>query len=146
MDHPVVAAVANHHNVSAAVVMLKYVSTHGIVVISSFNKLQHGVEDMGIFDFELSTEDFQQLSALQTGKRTCPGCFTDDCQKCAQALLDQQCAVGDMLAAGRGIPWSAQCLECATRVKTIVITTCKAQYMIEKACGQAGGFPCVRED
>ena len=145
MDHPVVAAVANRHNVSAAVVMLKYVSTHGIAVLSSFSKLQHGVEDMGIFDFELSTEDLQQLNALQTGKRTCPDCFTDDCQKCAQALLDQKCAVGGMPAAGRGNPRSAQCLECAAKVNTTVITTCKAQYMIEKACGQAGGFPRAGE-
>jgi len=146
MGNPVVAAVASRHNVSAAAVMLKYVSAHGIAVLSSFSKPEYAVEDIRIFDFELSDQDMQQLDALQTGKRTCPDCYTDDCQKCAQALVDQKCAVGPMPAAGRGNVQSAQCLSCAAKANTTVIGTCKAQYMIEKACGQAGGFPHTSEN
>lgn len=144
MDHPLVTAVATSHNVSSAAIMLKYVSTYGIAVLSSMSKLEYGMEDIGIFDFELSAEEMRQLDALQTGKRTCPDCFTDECQHCAQALIDHSCPVGKMPAWGRDNPQASECLECAAKANSSVITTCKAQFMVEKACGQAGGFPHLK--
>ena len=43
-NHPVITAVASRHNVSTAVIMLKYVSAHGIAVLSAMSKLAYGVE------------------------------------------------------------------------------------------------------
>ena len=136
MSNAVVGAVAARHNVSNAAVMLKYVSAHGISVLSSFSSTEYAVEDIGIFDFELTAADMSALDALQTGKRTCPDCYTSDCQDCAKALIAEKCYTGRMPAAGRDNPQSAECLACAAKNNATVIKTCKAQYMIEKACGK----------
>eukprot|EP00947_MAST-08B_sp_MAST-8B-sp1_P001425 g1425.t1 len=143
-DHPVVAGVAQKHNVSGAQVMYKYVSAHGIAVLSSMSSNPAYVaEDLGIFDFDLDALDMRALDALQTSKRTCTDCFNAPCQACATKLLSLGCPVGKMPAWGRDNPDSAKCLACAATAahNATVMETCGAQYMVTKACGQAGGFP-----
>lgn len=142
MTNPVITAVATRHNVSNAAVMLKYVSVHGISVLSSMPaNPEYAEEDIGIFDFDLTAADMKDLDSLQTGKRTCPDCFTSDCQDCAKALIALKCPINAMPASGRDNPQSAECLACAAKNNETVMQTCKAQYMVEKACGEAGGFP-----
>ena len=40
MDHPTVAAIAARHKVSAALVMLRYVSQHGITIVTASDNLE----------------------------------------------------------------------------------------------------------
>lgn len=46
MDDPRVAAVAARHKVSTAVIMLRYVSQHGITIVTASDKLEYDEEDM----------------------------------------------------------------------------------------------------
>lgn len=105
--------------------------------------MEHAIEDAGIFDFELSAEDMAKLNALQTQKRTCPDCYTHECQACAQALIDAGCPVGRMPAWGRDNPDSAECMTCASDQHATISEICgtKVVDMVPKACGTDGGFP-----
>ena len=85
--------------------------------------------------------DMAALDKLQHGKRTCPDCFTNECQACAAALIKAGCPVGNMPAWGRDNPDSAGCIRCAMAHNANATKPCGAQYMVEKACGTAGGFP-----
>jgi hypothetical protein len=42
---------------------------------------------------------------------------------------------------GGGTTRTAKCVACAAVHNATVMKMCGAQYMVEKACGQAGGFP-----
>ena len=148
MDHPTVAAIARRLNVSAATVLYKYVSAHGIAVLSSMSDAhpEYAAQDAAIFGLELTGADASALDALQAGRtRTCPDCFTDACQACAAALVARGCfPAASMPAWGRDNPHAAQCLACAAAPDhraAVTRAACGAQYMVEKACGQAGGFP-----
>jgi len=141
MSDPTVAAVAKKHNVSSAQVMYRFVSAHGISVLSSFGTEEHAVEDMGIFDINLDEEDMANLRSLQKGKRTCQDCWTQECQACAAKLIQNGCPVGKMPAWGRDNPDSAKCMACASAHNTTISEVCGPEYMLVKACGTAGGFP-----
>merc|ERR1712113_434107 len=143
-NHPTIAAIAAKHNVSTVQVMYRFVSAHGIAVLSSFHKREHAIEDIAIFDFELDSQDMAALKALQTGKRTCTDCFTAECQACASELIKVGCQVGRMPAWGRDNPDSAKCMACATTHKATVAKACTAEHIpdiVNKACGTDGGFP-----
>merc|ERR1712232_417857 len=147
MDNPTIGRIAAKHNVSNAQIMYRFVSAHGISVLSSFSKMEHAVEDIGIFDIELSPKDMADIKALQTQKQTCPDCFTKECQACAHVLQQCGCPVGKMPVWGRDNPDSAKCMGCAAsrnasiQCKADIKETCGPQYMVSKACGVAGGFP-----
>lgn len=147
MDHPTLAAIADRLNVSTATIMYKYVSAHGIAVLSSMSDAhpEYAAQDAAIFGLELTSADAAALDALQAGrKRTCPDCFTDVCQACAAALVARGCfPQASMPAWGRDNPHAAQCLACAAAANHSagVTAACGAQFMVDKACGQAGGFP-----
>lgn len=121
--------------------MLRYVSAHGISVLSSVSKPEYTAEDIAMFEFELTPADMAALGKLQHGKRTCPDCFTAECQSCASALIKLGCPIGKMPAWGRDNPNSASCVQCAAAHNSTATAACGAQYMVEKACGTAGGFP-----
>ena len=87
MDDPTLAIVAKTHNVSSAAVMLRFVSQHGIAMLSSVSKPEYIAEDVGIFDFTLTADEMAKLATLQTGPRTCPDCFTNECQVGARTGL-----------------------------------------------------------
>ena len=140
-DDATLRNVAAKHNATAAQVMLRFVSQHNISVLSSISEPQFVFDDLHIFDFELSDEDMATLKALQKGKRTCQDCYTDECQDCGHALQAAGCPVQKFPLPGRDNPKSAECVACAAAHNETVMDTCGAQYMVDKACGTAGGFP-----
>lgn len=144
MDNPTLSAVAGRHNVSNAAVMLRFVSAHGISILSSISSPEYTAEDIGIFDFELTSADMAELAALQTEKRTCSDCYTTECQDCAKALNAAGCQAGNIPVAGRDNPNAVACLACAAEHNQTIMQTCHTAWMIPKACGQAGGFPHSR--
>jgi diketogulonate reductase-like aldo/keto reductase len=77
-DHSAVIKVAAAHNISAAQVMYAYVSQHNISVLSTFNPnhMNWMQQDVAIFDITLTPTDITELDKIQTGKRSCPDCWT----------------------------------------------------------------------
>ena len=121
--------------------VFRYVSAKGISVLSSISKPEYTAEDIGIFAFELSAQDEAELDGLQTGRRTCPDCYTNECQACSHALADAGCPVGSFPTAGRDNPHGAECMACAAEHNSTIMKTCREDWMVPKGCGQAGGFP-----
>merc|ERR1711988_540590 len=98
---------------------------------------------IAIFDFELDSQDIADIKSLQTEKRTCTDCFTQECQACAQELIKAGCPVGKMPAWGRDNPDSATCMACATKQQKSLGEACTAPHIpdiVHKACGTDGGF------
>nr|WP_154894127.1 aldo/keto reductase [Paenibacillus xylanexedens] len=64
----VLTSIAAKHRKSVAQVVLRWLVQRGIVVIPKSVKKERIVENFNIFDFELSTEDIEQITALDTRK------------------------------------------------------------------------------
>ncbi|WP_336781661.1 aldo/keto reductase [Paenibacillus illinoisensis] len=64
----VLTSIAAKHSKSVAQVVLRWLVQRGIVVIPKSVKKERIVENFNIFDFELSTEDIEQITALDTRK------------------------------------------------------------------------------
>lgn len=64
----VLASIAEKHNKSVAQVVLRWLVQRGVVVIPKSVKKERIVENFNIFDFELSTDDIEQISTLDTRK------------------------------------------------------------------------------
>ncbi|WP_127493858.1 aldo/keto reductase [Paenibacillus glycanilyticus] len=64
----VLVSIAEKHNKSVAQVVLRWLVQRGIVVIPKSVKKERIVENFNIFDFELSTDDIEQISTLDTRK------------------------------------------------------------------------------
>ncbi|MFX3650088.1 MAG: aldo/keto reductase [Paenibacillus sp.] len=62
----VLTSIAAKHSKSVAQVVLRWLVQRGIVVIPKSVNKERIVENLNIFDFELSTEDIEQISALDT--------------------------------------------------------------------------------
>jgi len=62
----VLTSIAAKHSKSVAQVVLRWLVQRGIVVIPKSVNKERIVENFNIFDFELSTEDIEQISALDT--------------------------------------------------------------------------------
>lgn len=62
----VLISIAAKHSKSVAQVVLRWLVQRGIVVIPKSVKKERIVENFNIFDFELSTEDIEQITALDT--------------------------------------------------------------------------------
>ena len=95
-------------------------------------------EDFAIFDFNLTTAEIEDIVAIQGGKkRTCPDCFTSECQTCAKALESAGCPLGmKMPVWGRGNKNATECMECVNRHNQVISRACPAgEYMVAKACG-----------
>ena len=72
MDDPVVAKVAAKHNVSNAIVMLRFVTQQHITVVTASDSPRFDEKDMGMFELTLDSADMAALDGLQGGKvRTC---------------------------------------------------------------------------
>ena len=149
-DHPLVLQVAANHNVTAAQVMYAFVHQHNISVLSSFSldHLDWMEEDLGIFDIRLSKAELHQLDKVQTGKRSCPDCWTLECEGCAAQLQQLGCDIGTSKVppkvSGKGNANATECIECATRDsnKAVVDVACgntsrgeTLETMVAKACG-----------
>ncbi|WP_336770852.1 aldo/keto reductase [Paenibacillus sp. MMO-58] len=64
----VLASIAEKHNKSVAQVVLRWLVQRGVVVIPKSVKKERIVENFNIFDFELSMDDIEQISTLDTRK------------------------------------------------------------------------------
>ncbi|MWV43322.1 aldo/keto reductase [Paenibacillus sp. HJL G12] len=62
----VLASIAEKHNKSVAQVVLRWLIQRGVVVIPKSVRKERIVENFNIFDFELSADDFKQISNLDT--------------------------------------------------------------------------------
>ncbi|MBB6733422.1 aldo/keto reductase [Cohnella zeiphila] len=62
----VLASIAERHNKSVAQVVLRWLVQREVVVIPKSVRKERIVENFDIFDFELSADDIEQISALDT--------------------------------------------------------------------------------
>jgi len=152
---PAIAKVATTHNVSSTQVAYAYVSYYDITVLSTYDQSHPEwlAEDVAIFDIvgKLTAADIEGLDAVtkDRGKRTCPDCYTDECQACAQALLKLGCPIGPLHGGfvwGRSNPQGWECLTCAAQPahKDAVRQACggpngvrgeTVETLVPKACG-----------
>ncbi|MGV2881305.1 MULTISPECIES: aldo/keto reductase [Paenibacillus] len=65
-SNEVLVSIAEKHNKSVAQVVLRWLVQRQIVVIPKSTKKERIIENFDIFDFELSTADIEQISALDT--------------------------------------------------------------------------------
>lgn len=65
-DNEVLASVAEKHNKSVAQVVLRWLVQREVVAIPKSVRKERIVENIDIFDFELSADDIEQISALDT--------------------------------------------------------------------------------
>lgn len=66
-------SIAAKHQKSVAQVILRWLLQRGIVVLSKTVRKERMVENVSVFDFELSAEDMMAITTLDTGK----SCFFD---------------------------------------------------------------------
>lgn len=131
--HPAVAKVATAHSITAAQVMYAYVHSKNITVLSTYDPSHpnYVMEDLAIFNIKLSADEIADLNTVTAGKRTCPDCFTDECQSCAVTLNELGCPLGMSFPVwGRSNKNGTQCLDCASLAGN------KAKVL--KACGETG--------
>jgi diketogulonate reductase-like aldo/keto reductase len=132
LDLSTVTKIATAHNISDIQVMYAYVHQNDITVLSSYDPHhpEWVTEDLDIFNIKLTTDEMGALDKVTLGKRTCPDCFTDECQACGQALVKLGCDIGALHGGyiwGRDNPKGIECLACAAKPEN------KAQ--VQKACG-----------
>lgn len=89
-------------------------------------------EDVGIFRIRLSPQEMASLDKLQTGQRTCPDCWTHECEACAAVLIELGCPIkGHLPVPGKGNPNATQCISCAGLPQHVA--------KVEGACGPRRG-------
>ena len=146
---PAVAAVATAHNISNVQVEYAYVAEYNITVLSSYDPSHPEwlAQDLALFDVTLSAPEVSALDAVTAGKRTCPDCYTFECQVCAQELLKLSCPIGVLHGGfvwGRSNPKGVECMACAALPANAaaVQASCgdtsrgeSLETMVPKACG-----------
>ena len=63
-QEPIVLSLAKKYRKTPAQVLLRFLTQKGIIVIPRSTKPEHIKENLDLFDFELSTDEMSQLSAL----------------------------------------------------------------------------------
>ena len=64
-----ITAIASAHGVSAAQVILRWDLQRGIVVIPGSSNPDHIRENLNLFSFELTSEEMEQIAALDHGEK-----------------------------------------------------------------------------
>ncbi len=64
LTDPTVKKIAVRHNVSTAVVGLRWVLQHGMAVVTSGSNPAYQHDDLTVFDMELSHDDMAELDAI----------------------------------------------------------------------------------
>ncbi|HYB26252.1 MAG TPA: aldo/keto reductase [Solirubrobacteraceae bacterium] len=72
LDDPVIAAIADTHDKTAAQVMLRWGLQHGRSVIPKSTKPSRIAENINVFDFEVSSREMAAIDSLDTGRRGGP--------------------------------------------------------------------------
>jgi diketogulonate reductase-like aldo/keto reductase len=65
-QNEVLVSIAEKHNQSVAQVILRWLTQRGVVVIPKSVRKERIIENFNIFDFELSQEDMEEISTLDT--------------------------------------------------------------------------------
>lgn len=78
---PVVQEIAAAHNKTAAQVLLRFAVQRGTVAIPKSSKVERLVENISVFDFNLSLEEMATLAGLNKNKR-----FNDPGEFCEAAF------------------------------------------------------------
>ncbi|MGN0494693.1 MAG: aldo/keto reductase [Lachnospiraceae bacterium] len=68
MQHPIVTQIAKEHGKTPAQVALRQLVQRGIVVIPKSTHKERMIENLDIFDFELTTKEMMQLKELDENK------------------------------------------------------------------------------
>jgi len=69
-NDPVISKIADKYNKTNAQIMLKFLTMEDIIVIPKSSKIQRMKENIDIFDFELSSEDIDEIRKLDI-KKSC---------------------------------------------------------------------------
>lgn len=69
-ENKILKDIAHKYNKSIAQVVLRWLTQRGIIPVVKSSNIERMKENMGIFDFELSLEDMEKISYLDTG-HTC---------------------------------------------------------------------------
>jgi 2,5-diketo-D-gluconate reductase A len=70
LEEPMLEALAKKHGKSVAQVVLRWHIQRGVAVIPKSNSKERIIENMNVFDFELSEEQMASITALNTNSRT----------------------------------------------------------------------------
>jgi 2,5-diketo-D-gluconate reductase A len=70
LEEPMLEALAKKHGKSVAQVVLRWHIQRGVAVIPKSNSKERIIENMNVFDFELSEEEIAAITALNTNFRT----------------------------------------------------------------------------
>jgi 2,5-diketo-D-gluconate reductase A len=70
LEEPMLEALAKKHGKSVAQVVLRWHIQRGVAVIPKSNSKERIIENMNVFDFELSQEQMESITALNTNSRT----------------------------------------------------------------------------
>jgi 2,5-diketo-D-gluconate reductase A len=70
LEEPMLETMAKKHGKSVAQVVLRWHIQRGVAVIPKSNSKQRIIENMNVFDFELSSEEVEAITALNTNFRT----------------------------------------------------------------------------
>lgn len=66
--NPVLVAIADEHHKSVAQVVLRWLIQRGVVVIPKSVHKERIIENFNVFDFELTAQDMESISVLETGR------------------------------------------------------------------------------
>ena len=78
LHQPIVRKVAEHHNKTPAQVVLQWGVQRGTAVIPKTSRPERLKENLNIFDFELSADEMNSISALDRNRRfNDPGVFCE---------------------------------------------------------------------
>lgn len=69
LNDEVLVNIANMHGKSVAQVILRWNLQRGVVIIPGSSNPEHILENMELFDFELSNEEMGQISALERNEK-----------------------------------------------------------------------------
>jgi len=65
-NNPVLTAIGEKHNKSAAQVVLRWLIQRDVITIPRTSNRAHMLENLDVFDFGLDEEDIKQINALDT--------------------------------------------------------------------------------
>ncbi|MGN0395105.1 MAG: aldo/keto reductase [Coprococcus sp.] len=68
MQHPIVTQIAKEHGKSPAQIALRQLVQRGIVVIPKSTHKEKMIENLNIFDFELTAKEMMQLKELDENR------------------------------------------------------------------------------
>ncbi len=69
LTNKTIVAIAENHGKSAAQVILRWNLQKGVVVIPGSSNPEHIIENIFIFDFELSDEEMEQINSLDRNEK-----------------------------------------------------------------------------